>query len=499
MAITTSDFFNALHSTDNLNRISNFTYCIDTDWEIENTVYHKRTKYKLTDANQRLSKTGLMFPKSKYKGNLWFCPNLFATRGYSFKDTDVKILNAMVIDLDYKKTKLTECEVYDEMMQILGDVNLTPTIVTESGHGLQLFFKMVNHTDKSDYPFVLVNSPKIVSWYSQLAHGICNLLRDCGADMSATNIGRTCRVPDSYNFKDFNELNGKVKYEALKHTLNNDMRVKVAYIDADNTYTLQYIDSIVIDRSEWASKNSQQYVSNPKKNKNYLNELRVADLKRWLVEDKLGDMNGKRHTYLIKVKQLGGNINEFNLLFSDPLKQSEVDSINQLFVGKRKGHITNKTIISSLGISDNDTHKNKVILSDSVKQSRKIERAIIKSYNKFLKQALLDFQILYILKSRTITNKVLSSELNLSIRTIKRRRNMTNEELSDVLTDTYSIFNNINEQFMSLPNRNVKPNNSELIRAKDIVNKLSERTTKKELKSNIIDIKKELNERVNAS
>lgn len=487
MTITTKDFYDALF--EDINSIKNFRMSFGFDWLDELKDFSRRN-IKLDSINNTVSNSNKLLSIDKYSGNLWFCPNLYSTYGKTI-DKNIKILNAMIIDVDYKRSNYSELKTYDKLITKLDSINLLPTVINSTGHGLQLFFKLENRSTESNYPFILVQSPKIISWYSALAHKLCSILKDFGADAAATNPGRLCRVPESFNFKDFSEYNGRLPYNAIKYVLNEDCFVRTEYINTENRYTLQDMNEVLMIDPQPIKINKHSSSDNIK---NMLNPYRLIDLKN-LVINRKGNMNGHRHDLLFTVKQLNGNPAIFNELLNNPLTEQEVKNINEWFDRKDYFRISNERIVERLHIADNEMINNLIILSEKEKINR-INKRKIKRSAKFLRNAIINhllriYQYLYIKKSRTATNKILAKELNISNNTVKGRRAMTNTDFKNGFRETVALFNDFLEQADRLGINLTEDEEimTELNRTNELIQNLTTKSTKKVIKNNIIELK----------
>lgn len=129
------------------------------------------------------------------RSNVYWTPNAFKThqRGLA----SIVQLNAFYVDLDCYKVGMTKEMALHALNMVLDDNNLfQPTLIIDSGNGLQLVWKIKG---------VPVRAVSVIKLWNRIEKEICSRLTILGADSASTDASRVLRVPNTYNTKNETE------------------------------------------------------------------------------------------------------------------------------------------------------------------------------------------------------------------------------------------------------------------------------------------------------
>jgi hypothetical protein len=313
-----------------------------------------------------------------------------------------------------------------------------PTMVTDSGRGIHLYWRIQNA------PYGALNT------WQELQDYIYYNLKHLGADRQATDSARVLRLPGTINSK--NQVNCKVLYidDDLEYSMY-DLREK--YLNyRPKSYQLQMQDTKVVEN---------KVVSNRFFNSYSLHMQRANDLQT-LCRLRKFDMKGYRNMaihcyaywkgiYVRDQYELEKEVIELNNAFKEPLKDTEVKAVLRCipkaiekFIayeqGVRSGEkkrvskgmrdkegywYKNTTLIERLGITANEQKHMKTIIGTDEKYERNNERRRAERRNEAgLTKKQQDLQDLKIqvekLKDEGLSLRAIAKELDISLGKVQR-------------------------------------------------------------------------------
>ncbi|EQK40106.1 putative dNA primase small subunit [[Clostridium] bifermentans ATCC 638] len=307
-----------------------------------------------------------------------------------------------------------------------------PTMVTDSGRGVHLYWRIKNA------PYGALNT------WQELQDYIYYNLKHLGADRQATDSARVLRLPGTINSK--NQVNCKVLYidDDLEYSMYDLREQYLNY--RPKSYQLQMQDTKVVEN---------KVVSNRFFNSYSLHMQRANDLQT-LCRLRHFDMKGYRNMaihcyaywkgiYVRDQYELEKEVIELNNAFKEPLKETEVKAVLRCipkaiekFIayeqGLRSGEkkrvskgmrdkegywYKNTTLIERLGITANEQKHMKTIIGTDEKYERNNERRRAERRNKSgltkKQQELADFKLqVSRLKEQGLSNRAVAKELNCS-------------------------------------------------------------------------------------
>ena len=307
-----------------------------------------------------------------------------------------------------------------------------PTMVTDSGRGVHLYWRIQNA------PYGALNT------WQELQDYIYYNLKYLGADRQATDSARVLRLPGTINSK--NQVNCEVLYidDELEYSMY-DLREK--YLNyRPKSYQLQMEDTKVVEN---------KVISNRFFNSYSLHMQRANDLQT-LCRLRKFDMKGYRNMaihcyaywkgiYVRDQYELEKEVIELNNAFKEPLKDTEVKAVLRCipkaiekFIayeqGLRSGEkkrvsrgmrdkegywYKNTTLIERLGINANEQKHMKTIIGTDEKYERNNERRRAERRNEAgltkKQQELQDLKIKIMkLKEQGLSNRAIGKQLNIS-------------------------------------------------------------------------------------
>ncbi|MBS6509871.1 MAG: response regulator transcription factor [Paraclostridium bifermentans] len=307
-----------------------------------------------------------------------------------------------------------------------------PTMVTDSGRGVHLYWRIQNA------PYGALNT------WQELQDYIYYNLKHLGADRQATDSARVLRLPGTINSK--NQVNCEVLYidDELEYSMY-DLREK--YLNyRPKSYQLQMEDTKVVEN---------KVISNRFFNSYSLHMQRANDLQT-LCRLRKFDMKGYRNMaihcyaywkgiYVRDQYELEKEVIELNKAFKEPLKDTEVKAVLRCipkaiekFIayeqGLRSGEkkrvskgmrdkegywYKNTTLIERLGITANEQKHMKTIIGTDEKYERNNERRRAERRNEAgltkKQQELQDLKIKIMkLKEQGLSNRAIGKQLNIS-------------------------------------------------------------------------------------
>ncbi|WGX77876.1 DNA-binding response regulator (plasmid) [Paraclostridium bifermentans] len=307
-----------------------------------------------------------------------------------------------------------------------------PTMVTDSGRGIHLYWRIQNA------PYAALNT------WQELQDYIYYNLKHLGSDRQATDSARVLRLPGTINSK--NQVNCEVLYidDDLEYSMY-DLRER--YLNyKPKSYQLQMQDTKIAEN---------RVISNRFFNSYSLHMQRANDL-QILCRLRNFDMKGYRNMaihcyaywkgiYVRDQYELEKEVIELNHAFKEPLKDTEVQAVLRcipkaiekfiayeqgLRSGERKrvskgmrdkeGYwYKNTTLIERLGITANEQKHMKTIIGTDEKYERNNERRRAERRNEAgltkKQQELADFKLqVSRLKEQGLSNRAVAKELNCS-------------------------------------------------------------------------------------
>lgn len=359
----------------------------------------------------------------KDKRDIYYTPNTFNSpikrqRDYLWQ------LHRFYIDIDHKKgTRAIESfEVVGAIEQLVENKKIPePTEYINSGRGIHVYWDIANC-----HIMLLDLWEKIENYLFNQVKEIEKYIENIEVDKRATDPTRLLRLPGTINSKD----NSKC-YSMLKRDDNiyNIFDLKKAYIKPNKAY----------------KKNKSNISYLPTKNLYTLNKSRLEDFKA-IVSLRNGEVKGYRNTLImlysyhyrlineITVEELINITKEFNKSFREPYKIRELISVcrsvnrtvKHFQEDESKGYkFTNKYIIESLDISEQEQKKLLTIISTDEKYRRKnIKRNEARRNEEGLtpKQAeLKELRVKVLeLKGQGLSLRNIAKELNITLGKVQR-------------------------------------------------------------------------------
>ncbi len=305
----------------------------------------------------------------KDKRDIYYTPNTFNSpikrqRNYLWQ------LHRFYIDIDHKKgTRAIESfEVVGAIEQLVENKKIPePTEYINSGRGIHVYWDIANC-----HIMLLDLWEKIENYLFNQVKGIEKDIENIEVDKRATDPTRLLRLPGTINSKDNSKCYSMLKRE---DNIYNIFDLKKAYIKPNKAY----------------KKNKSNIAYLPTKNLYTLNKSRLEDFKA-IVSLRNGEVKGYRNTLImfysyhyrlineITVEELINITKEFNKSFREPYKIRELISVcrsvnrtvKHFQEDESKGYkFTNKYIIESLDISEQEQRKLLTIISTDEKYRRK--------------------------------------------------------------------------------------------------------------------------------
>lgn len=363
----------------------------------------------------------------KDKRDIYYTPNTFNSpikrqRDYLWQ------LHRFYIDIDHKKgTRAIESfEVVGAIEQLVENKKIPePTEYINSGRGIHVYWDIANC-----HIMLLDLWEKIENYLFNQVKEIEKDIENIEVDKRATDPTRLLRLPGTINSKD----NSKC-YSMLKRDDNiyNIFDLKKAYIKPNKAY----------------KKNKSNIAYLPTKNLYTLNKSRLEDFKA-IVSLRNGEVKGYRNTLImlysyhyrlineITVEELINITKEFNKSFKEPYKIRELISVcrsvnrtvKHFQEDESKGYkFTNKYIIESLDISEQEQRKLLTIISTDEKYRRKnLKRNAARRNEEGLtsrqQQKLNTMKVIKELKGQGLSQSKVSKESGYSIALVKRYWNI---------------------------------------------------------------------------
>ena len=305
----------------------------------------------------------------KDKRDIYYTPNTFNSpikrqRDYLWQ------LHRFYIDIDHKKgTRAIESfEVVGAIEQLVENKKIPePTEYINSGRGIHVYWDIANC-----HIMLLDLWEKIENYLFNQVKEIEKDIENIEVDKRATDPTRLLRLPGTINSKDNSKCYSMLKRE---DNIYNIFDLKKAYIKPNKAY----------------KKNKSNIAYLPTKNLYTLNKSRLEDFKA-IVSLRNGEVKGYRNTLImlysyhyrlineITVEELINITKEFNKSFKEPYKIRELISVcrsvnrtvKHFQEDESKGYkFTNKYIIESLDISEQEQRKLLTIISTDEKYRRK--------------------------------------------------------------------------------------------------------------------------------
>lgn len=357
----------------------------------------------------------------KDKRDIYYTPNTFNSpikrqRNYLWQ------LHRFYIDIDHKKgTRAIESfEVVGAIEQLVENKKIPePTEYINSGRGIHVYWDIANC-----HIMLLDLWEKIENYLFNQVKGIEKDIENIEVDKRATDPTRLLRLPGTINSKDNSKCYSMLKRE---DNIYNIFDLKKAYIKPNKAY----------------KKNKSNIAYLPTKNLYTLNKSRLEDFKA-IVSLRNGEVKGYRNTLImlysyhyrlineITVEELINITKEFNKSFREPYKIRELISVcrsvnrtvKHFQEDESKGYkFTNKYIIESLEISEQEQRKLLTIISTDEKYRRKNEKRTPRNEEGLTpKQAeLKELKVKVLeLKGQGLSLRNIAKELNLTLGKVQR-------------------------------------------------------------------------------
>lgn len=357
----------------------------------------------------------------KDKRDIYYTPNTFNSpikrqRNYLWQ------LHRFYIDIDHKKgTRAIESfEVVGAIEQLVENKKIPePTEYINSGRGIHVYWDIANC-----HIMLLDLWEKIENYLFNQVKGIEKDIENIEVDKRATDPTRLLRLPGTINSKDNSKCYSMLKRE---DNIYNIFDLKKAYIKPNKAY----------------KKNKSNIAYLPTKNLYTLNKSRLEDFKA-IVSLRNGEVKGYRNTLImlysyhyrlineITVEELINITKEFNKSFREPYKIRELISVcrsvnrtvKHFQEDESKGYkFTNKYIIESLDISEQEQRKLLTIISTDEKYRRKNEKRTPRNEEGLTpKQAeLKELKVKVLeLKGQGLSLRNIAKELNLTLGKVQR-------------------------------------------------------------------------------
>lgn len=357
----------------------------------------------------------------KDKRDIYYTPNTFNSpikrqRDYLWQ------LHRFYIDIDHKKgTRAIESfEVVGAIEQLVENKKIPePTEYINSGRGIHVYWDIANC-----HIMLLDLWEKIENYLFNQVKGIEKDIENIEVDKRATDPTRLLRLPGTINSKDNSKCYSMLKRE---DNIYNIFDLKKAYIKPNKAY----------------KKNKSNIAYLPTKNLYTLNKSRLEDFKA-IVSLRNGEVKGYRNTLImlysyhyrlineITVEELINITKEFNKSFREPYKIRELISVcrsvnrtvKHFQEDESKGYkFTNKYIIESLDISEQEQRKLLTIISTDEKYRRKNEKRTPRNEEGLTpKQAeLKELKVKVLeLKGQGLSLRNIAKELNLTLGKVQR-------------------------------------------------------------------------------
>lgn len=363
----------------------------------------------------------------KDKRDIYYTPNTFNSpikrqRNYLWQ------LHRFYIDIDHKKgTRAIESfEVVGAIEQLVENKKIPePTEYINSGRGIHVYWDIANC-----HIMLLDLWEKIENYLFNQVKGIEKDIENIEVDKRATDPTRLLRLPGTINSKDNSKCYSMLKRE---DNIYNIFDLKKAYIKPNKAY----------------KKNKSNIAYLPTKNLYTLNKSRLEDFKA-IVSLRNGEVKGYRNTLImlysyhyrlineITVEELINITKEFNKSFREPYKIRELISVcrsvnrtvKHFQEDESKGYkFTNKYIIESLDISEQEQKKLLTIISTDEKYRRKnLKRNAARRNEDGLtsrqQQKLNTMKVIKELKGQGLSQSKVSKESGYSIALVKRYWNI---------------------------------------------------------------------------
>ena len=346
---------------------------------------------------------------------------------------NIRQFRSLFQDIDCENLGLEKAETVYLIWELYYEGKIPkPTMVTDSGRGVHLYWRIQNA------PYGALNT------WQELQDYIYYNLKHLGADRQATDSARVLRLPGTINSK--NQVNCKVLYidDDLEYSMYDLREQYLNY--RPKSYQLQMQDTKVVEN---------KVVSNRFFNSYSLHMQRANDLQT-LCRLRKFDMKGYRNMaihcyaywkgiYVRDQYELEKDVIELNNAFKEPLKDTEVKAVLRCipkaiekFIayeqGLRSGEkkrvskgmrdkegywYKNTTLIERLGITSNEQKHMKTIIGTEEKYERNNERRRAERRNETgltkKQQELQDLKIKILkLKEQGLSNRAIGKQLNIS-------------------------------------------------------------------------------------
>lgn len=330
------------------------------------------------------------------------------------------------IDMDYHVKKDDCCcrvdqyrieqvkkETLDLLMSLFENGDLAaPTIITDSGRGLALYYVLENSIANTEAAKKSMQYFQFI--YDLMIVRVNNLMEEHGglmrADTAVSDVSRVARLPDTYN------QNARVKCKFL-YLNQDDTTGEPKYFSLTEIRDTCQLEELMWEgKANWPKKKKYKKIKKDEslsaQNRNFLKKRldNLLDL-----QDSLGpDCMGIREKLLFLIYNtmlpLFGNesismLKEMNMYFAYPLGEREIEHL--IFEGKKRTYkYSNERIITFLGLSDEAAIK-----FGFKKPAVTTKRQEREKRNSFIVSLALD--------SNEYTYDMIAERCNVSVRTVK--------------------------------------------------------------------------------
>ncbi len=341
-------------------------------------------------------------------------------------------VSSIIIDLDYYKTDYAEIDNYTDFRQalqpILDTLGIEPSAITYSGHGYYLTFNLTNNVNLKY---------SSMHWlYQSVVQKLIEKFVDFGADYACSDLTRVFKIPGSINFK--TGIPVTLCHYNPAHTINlSELADRLGiHTRAENKSR----ENAIAYQKYYFGNNSRFSNANKQRMEDYEHLLHSRnyklphkrDLFFLFVAVNCFNMSWSATSILSYCKQL-------NTKLQHPLIEKELEHLiyylnNQLNEdGSCKLKYKNDYIVRTLGISDNEQKHMHQLISCKTRTLRKKAWDKANARYKVLetkrKNDELYNTLMYYRYCEFKTNSEIAKELDIDIRTVTSRINVTPEHV----------------------------------------------------------------------
>ena len=322
---------------------------------------------------------------------------------------NLKELNALYIDLDIYNTKFSKEQILMDLEKnYYGSKIPIPSLVVDSGRGLYLIW-LINFA-----PYKALPLWKAIEEY------LYKNLKEFGADRKALDCTRVLRAIGTINSKSNTEVK-ILDFYNYRYDLREIQK--------------EFLPELVPKKGQKGGKKKVYYVHRERS----LYHSRLLDLAK-LCNIRNYNLRGNRELILFLYRYYSCYFEEdtekalidtleLNSLFKEPLRERDViiatRSAEKTFKNKEKDYkYKNATLIDLLDITKEEQEQLKIIIDSRTKldrknESRKEKRRNADGFTKREQQKKDTYKSIQFLKSQGLTQKEITQQLKISLRTVK--------------------------------------------------------------------------------